>query len=222
MTDQSTPELDFGDAGGFWRGPLDIARDDLYECVPTTIESVRYAQWVGYGDMVTPWLLFPQNPPIGAPGFVFPDPDEEGAADGELNLVAPIKGLVLAGCLEVFEADMETVIDLVAWPIDKPAEYRTFVGQGAVLGAANIENPSTYVGGRPLRVSRTPQAWARAGGRGVCPIDFELAGAMLASCPGRLFCEDIHHARAIARMVRRFGFPAGRIVAATSARGRGR
>jgi len=46
--------------------------------------------------------------------------------------------------IEAFDADDQTVIDLVGWPIDRPAKPRCMFGRVGLLGIANAVNTATY------------------------------------------------------------------------------
>lgn len=105
------------------------------------------------------------------------------------------------------------VADLVAFDVANPTIFGTLEGYGVLLGADQIENPSSYLGGRPLRVHRTPLSWLQAGCSGVVVLDERRAGARLAGALGNLACEDEEHARQVARITagmlspRRIVFP---------------
>lgn len=121
----------------------------------------------------------------------------------------------LAAVIDVLEVEdgERWRADLLAWPIDRPSEFATAVGRADLLGADRIENPSSYLGGRPLQVHRTPLAWLRAGCQGVVVLDERRGGVRLAAALGNLAGEDEEHARQIVRMTagmlspRRIVFP---------------
>ncbi|MFG1379666.1 hypothetical protein [Xanthobacter autotrophicus] len=110
---------------------------------------------------------------------------------------------------EVEDGDL-VVVDLVAFDITDPAVFATYEGRGTLLGADQIENPTSYLGGRPLQVHPHPLAWLRAGCRGVVVLDERRAGARLAAALGNLLAEDLDHARELHRMMGR-AFPTNRI-----------
>jgi hypothetical protein len=98
--------------------------------------------------------------------------------------------------LPVFEADDETPVDVLAFSIAKPTCFATMLGLGAVLGANSIDNPSTYIGGQPCRLLRTPLAWLEAGMVGCAVVlDPKLARPALDAAPGDLASDDEGHAR---------------------------
>lgn len=121
----------------------------------------------------------------------------------------------LAAVIEVLEiVDGERWrTDLVAWPVDRPSEFASAGGRANLLGGDQIDNPSSFFEGRPLRVHRHPLSWLRAGCRGVVVLDERRAGVRLAGALGNLAGEDEEHARQLARMTagmlspRRIVFP---------------
>ncbi|QRG09278.1 hypothetical protein EZH22_14070 [Xanthobacter dioxanivorans] len=111
------------------------------------------------------------------------------------------------------------VADLVAFDVADPTIFGTLEGCGVLLGADQIENPSRYLGDRPLLVHRTPLTWLRAGCQGVVVLDERRGGGRLAGALGNLLAEDLDHARALHRMMGR-AFPTRRIrVPSASIRG---
>ena len=114
--------------------------------------------------------------------------------------------------LEIEDGEI-VVTDLVAFDGADPTIFGTLEGCGLVLGADQIENPASYLGGRPLLVHRTPLSWLRAGCQGIVVLDERRAGARLAGALGNLAGEDEEHARQIARITagmfspRRIVFP---------------
>ncbi len=104
-------------------------------------------------------------------------------------------------------------VDLVAFDAAHPTIFGTLEGCGVMLGADQIENPSSYLGGRPLLVHRTPLSWLLAGCQGIVVLDERRGGARLAGALGNLAGEDEEHARQIARITagmfspRRIVFP---------------
>ena len=71
---------------------------------------------------------------------------------------------VKSAVIEVLAEDGETVVDIVAWPINAPQMFTSALGIADVLGAAQIENPATYFADAPIQAHRTPAGWLRAGG----------------------------------------------------------
>ena len=118
----------------------------------------------------------------------------------------------VSAIIEVLEvaAGERWLIDLVAWPIDRPSDFATAIGHADVLGGDQLTNPSSFFGDRPLQVHRTPRAWLRTGCRGVVLLDERRGGIRLADALGRLLAEDLDHARALHRAMGR-AFPTRRI-----------
>lgn len=111
--------------------------------------------------------------------------------------------------LEIEDGEI-VVTDLVAFDVADPTIFGTLEGCGVLLGADQIENPSSYLGGRPLLVHRTPLSWLRAGCQGIVVLDERRAAARLAGALGNLLAEDLDHARELHRLMGR-AFPTSRI-----------
>jgi hypothetical protein len=120
---------------------------------------------------------------------------------GELAVV--IEALEIEHCERL-------LVDLVAWPVDRPSEFAMEGGRTDLLGGDQIDNPASFFGGKPLRVHRHPLSWLRAGCRGVVVLDERRAGPRLAAALGNLLAEDLDHARALHRMMGR-AFPTNKI-----------
>lgn len=84
-------------------------------------------------------------------------------------------GAVEAAVVEAIADGAETVVDLVAWPANAPDKILSLLGRAAVLGEAWAASPSSYFGGVPLRLFRTPLAWLRAECRGAAVVDMKGA-----------------------------------------------
>jgi hypothetical protein len=108
---------------------------------------------------------------------------------------------VLSAILEVLDGDGEGVIDLVAWPVHRPDKFASAMRLADALGSSQVEDPSSYVGGKPLRVWRTPETWLRNGCCGVVLLHEASAPRWLSAAPGSIACEDAGHARQIARLL---------------------
>ena len=104
--------------------------------------------------------------------------------------------------LEAFDADDETTVDLVGWPIDHPDKPVSMFGRIGLLGAANAANPASFYFDKPLRIARNPLRWLQAGGTGACVIDPRRAAFELidASQMGRIAGEDRAHTRDLIRL----------------------
>lgn len=126
----------------------------------------------------------------------------------------------VAAIIEVLEvaAGERWLVDLVAWPIDRPSDFATAIGHADILGANQLADPAAFFAGRPLPVHRTPLTWLRAGCTGVVLLDEKRGGIRLADALGHLLAEDLHHARALHRAMGR-AFPTRRIRVPASAIG---
>jgi hypothetical protein len=103
--------------------------------------------------------------------------------------------------IEALGEDAETVIDVVAWPLEEPDRFRRAIGWAAGLGISQVTNPASYFGGRPLLVHRTPLRWLQAGCCGVVVLDRHSAPRWLGEALGRIAGEDVGHGRQLARML---------------------
>jgi hypothetical protein len=119
---------------------------------------------------------------------------------------------VLSAILEVLDTDGEGVIDVIAWPVHRPDKFATAVTAAEALGLAQVEDPSSYAGGRPLRVWRNPENWLRNGCSGVVIINPRSSPRWLSAAAGNIAGEDVEHARELARQLHGY-FPAERLLA---------
>ena len=97
--------------------------------------------------------------------------------------------------VEALADNAVTVVDLVAWPIADPTRYVTAIGAAAVLGENVAVNPTTYFGGVPLRLFRTPLRWLQEGCDGTVILD-PARGVrwLLDLASSRIAAEDDEHA----------------------------
>ncbi len=130
------------------------------------------------------------------PAQFFPNGTFDLSADG-----------ILAGIIEVFDEDDETVIDLVAWSLDNLGKFATAFGYAGGLGLARVRNPATYAGGRPLCIHQTPLAWLKAGCSGVVILRETSVFLWLAGTLGDLAAEDVAHGERLARLLHPFVEP---------------
>ncbi|MCH8490803.1 MAG: hypothetical protein LAT81_12850 [Oceanicaulis sp.] len=109
---------------------------------------------------------------------------------------------VMGFVIEAFAEDDETVIDLVAWAIERPNEPLSMFGTIGLLGVANAVNPASYFLDEPLRIARSPLRWLQSGGRGACVIDRRRAASELidATGLGRIAGEDFRHTKHLLRL----------------------
>jgi hypothetical protein len=134
------------------------------------------------------------------------------AAHAGVLVVRPVKfyqnrtfDLATNGCLavviEAFDVDDETVLDLVAWPLERPHQFATALGRARGLGLQCVLNPASYFGGKPLQVHQTPLAWLKAGCEGVVILREESAFSWLAAARGNLAAANFDHGRELARLL---------------------
>ena len=103
---------------------------------------------------------------------------------------------------EALAEDGETVIDLVAWPLDRPATVLTMFGRAPLLGLWEAMNPATYFGGKALQMHRTPLEWLQAGCRGAAVVRPEAAARLLFDLDGAIAGRDERHRRQLLALVR--------------------
>ena len=108
-------------------------------------------------------------------------------------------GLLAAWC-DALAEDAQTVVDVVAWPVEQPAHWWTLSGFAPALGMAHASNAATYSFGGALHLHRTPRAWLQAGCNGAAILDASAGARWLLdlSAP-RIAAEDDAHAREIMR-----------------------
>lgn len=111
------------------------------------------------------------------------------------------KNVTVAAVIEAFGRDGEALVDLVAWPVEKPDVVHTHLGRASMLGVANVYRATTYIFGKPLQVHRTPLEWLKAGCEGAVVIDPKQAAWTLLEAPGRIAGQDRRHSEELARIV---------------------
>lgn len=115
-------------------------------------------------------------------------------ADGRTFL--PCAGGALAAWCEAIAEDAEAVLDVVAWPVDRPERWWTLGGLAPALGMSFAANPASYAFGSPLRLHRTPLRWLQAKCDGAVVLDRQLGARWLLDVPApRIATEDRAHAR---------------------------
>jgi hypothetical protein len=103
---------------------------------------------------------------------------------------------------EAFAEDGETIIDLVAWPLDRPHHVLTMFGLAGLLGAWQAFGGATYFMGGVLRIHRTALDWLRSGCNGAAIVTKHVAAKQLLEVPGRIAAVDYAHGREIDRLIR--------------------
>jgi hypothetical protein len=111
------------------------------------------------------------------------------------------RGDPLGAVVEALDEDGETVVDLVAWPLDAPDRVLTMFGRASVLGLRTATDSTTYVFGRPLAVHRTPLDWLKAGCNGCVVVVPRLAARLFNELPGDIAPQDAEHAQELARLL---------------------
>ena len=120
---------------------------------------------------------------------------------GKFDFEAPGE-LVEAFICEALGGDGESVVDLVAWPINRPTTVLSMFGRAPVLGLWEAVNPSTYFGGKALQLHRTPLEWLQSGCRGAAVVVPHLAARFLFDVEGAVAGKDRRHARELLELIR--------------------
>lgn len=100
--------------------------------------------------------------------------------------------------IEARGEDGDDVLDLVAWPLERPTKFARLYGRASVLGAHALLDLATYRDDRPVRMHRTPLAWLQARCDGAVLLDPVRGGRVLLDAPGRIAAEDDAHAGELA------------------------
>ena len=166
---------------------LSIARDELYARWWLSQAGLAYMRNHGldWGDIAAfaGCLVFTNVSFLENRRFDFSDTDGTPAA-----------------VIEALDRDGETVIDLVAWPLDKPGAFASMFRRVSMLGTWHAFNTATYTFGEPLRLYRTPLGWLKAKCQGACIIDKAVAGRDLLDAPGPVACGNAAHALEVKAM----------------------
>ena len=102
---------------------------------------------------------------------------------------------------EANDADGETTIDLVAWPVERPDHVMSMFGRCGLLGIWEATSAAGTVFDHPLQIHRTPLDWLRANCRGSAIADKRIAARQLLDIPGRIAASDIRHGRELKAML---------------------
>jgi hypothetical protein len=175
------------------------ARSEFYERSQVTAEFLHYVRRHGLE-------LRRISGFAGATGIV-PVVDCGG---GRFDWDAP-GDMIQAFICEAYAEDGETVIDLVAWPVNQPSKVLTMLGRVPLLGLWEVMNPATYYGGKPLRMHRTPLDWLQSGCRGAAIVRKEAAAQILFGLVGAIAAADQNHARELHQVISMM-IPKGKIV----------
>jgi hypothetical protein len=117
---------------------------------------------------------------------------------------------------EVFGADGETCVDLVAWPVSNPGRVLTMFGRAVLIGEWMARSAFTYSFDRPLAMHRTPLEWLQAGCEGAAIVEATKAGRVLGDLPGPIAGRDLNHARELVALIDA-AFPKNRVLVPANA-----
>lgn len=166
------------------------ARAEFYERVETTEAYLTYVRQHGIDiGRITDFA--------GATGVV----EIVDCGNNRFDWTGPGTAVTAFVC-EAMEADGETVIDLVAWPVDRPAHVMTMLGRAVLLGMWAAMNPATYYMGKSLIMRRTPLDWLAAGCDGAAVVHAGRAGRAFLDIPGPILAQDKCHARELLDIAR--------------------
>ncbi len=169
---------------------LTAARETLYDSSRTTPEFLHYVRHHGLE-------LGRISGFAGATG-ILPIVD---CGNGRFDWEAP--GELIPGFVcEALAEDGETIIDLVAWPLERPTTVLTMFGRAPLLGLWEAMNPATYFGGNALQMHRTPLEWLQAGCRGAAVVRPASAARLLFGIDGAVAGKDRQHARELLHLIR--------------------
>jgi hypothetical protein len=175
------------------------ARSEFYERSQVTAEFLHYVGRHG--------LALGRISGFAGAAGILPVVDCGG---GRFDWDAP-GDMIQAFICEAYAEDGESVIDLVAWPLDRPEHVMTMFGRAPLLGLWEVMNPATYYGGKPLRMHRTPLEWLQSGCRGAAIVRKEAAAPILFGLDGAIAAADQSHARELHEVISMV-IPKGKIV----------
>jgi hypothetical protein len=134
--------------------------------------------------------------------------------NGRFDFIGSDCDQVNAFICEAFDDDGETVVDLVAWPLERPAHVLSMFGRCGLLGAWEAMNPAAYIFDTPLVMHRTPLDWLKADCKGAAVVTPRIWARIFLDLPGNIAAQDVQHARELVAIVeslfdrRRFVVPA--------------
>ena len=101
----------------------------------------------------------------------------QGAVTSVTTVIIPCYDTI-PGMLDVNpERHVEHLVDLVAVDVDHPDHFWRRRGEALVLGSAYLEIAGQE--GEPITVFKTPMSWLKAGGAGICILDWDWARDLL-------------------------------------------
>ena len=117
----------------------------------------------------------------GMPGIASIKPTDDGrfefTEDGLTAAVIPAYDTI-AGNLDANpERHVEHLVDLIAVDVDHRTQFWRRCGKALVLGDAYLEIAGQE--GAPITVFKTPMSWLKAGGAGICILDWDWARDLL-------------------------------------------
>jgi hypothetical protein len=163
---------------------IEIARHELYERAERTDYHLRHG--ISWSTIEAHAGVLTVIPVLFYTGGKFDFTDYEGEQ---------------AVVIEAFEEDGETTLDLVAWPVDRPAQVASMFGRAPLVGMWQVYNPASYIFDEPLQVHRTPLDWLKADGGGCAIVTPRLAAQVLNDLPGRIAGHDPAHALELGRLL---------------------
>ena len=176
-----------------------LARDRRFDCQIQLVRehwtSVRHL-WLDDPEVAAASKLradLPEEFYIGAgmPGLANIRPTDDGrfefTKDGLTAVVIPAYDTIPGNLNANAERHVEHLVDLVAVYLDHPDHFWRRRGEALVLGAAYLD--ITGQEGAPIPVFRNPMSWLKAGGAGVCILDWDWARDLLLD--HELIVEDV-------------------------------
>jgi hypothetical protein len=103
--------------------------------------------------------------------------------------------------VEALGADDETVIDLVAWRLDRPDRPFTMFERVGLVGLSAALNPATFFMGAALQVHDTPLGWLQSACRGCAIVIPELAARQLRDVGGPIAASSLAQGRRIRALI---------------------
>lgn len=88
------------------------------------------------------------------------------------------------------------IVDLVAWKPDRPNQWWTRCYSGVPLGDDQLFTAEYWQ--KPMMLRATPLNWLRAGGDGVCILDWKTPAPELRTVP-ELICETVDQGEEVLR-----------------------
>ena len=170
--------------------PVFLACAELYVRHKTTLDGLEFLRRHGLD-----WECIARN--AGCMVFASVDLLDNGLFDFCQHDGTP------AAIIEALDRDCVTIVDLVAWPLDRPGAFASMFGRACMLGLGQVYNPATYYLGAPCRLHRTPLDWLRADGEGACILNKNAAARHLIDAPGPFACDDIAHGREVETLLQR-------------------